>query len=73
MRSWNIPWGVVLAGFPVENSNFLFVLIRMLSNPSFAILISTLSLKYNKGEKRRQTEKKIISHAITAESLVKLK
>lgn len=42
MRSWNIPWGVVLAGFPVENSNFLFVLIRMLSNPSFAILISTL-------------------------------
>ena len=72
MRSWNIPWGVVVAGFPVENSNFLFVLIRMLSNPSFAILISTLkyNLKERKGDKQK---KKIISHAITAESLVKLK
>ena len=70
MRSWNIPWGVILAGFPVENSNFLSVLVPMLSDPSFAILISTLknTTKERKGEK----QKKKISHAIT-ESLVKLK
>ena len=56
MRSWNIPWGVVLAGFPVENSNFPFVLIPMLSNPSFAILISTLKITMmeRKGEKQKK-------------------
>lgn len=56
MRSWNIPWGVVLAGFPVENSNFLSVLIPVLSDPSFAILISTLkyTIKERKGGKQKK-------------------